>query len=64
VFVAVAGSSFLMVPRVHGSASFCCGRSPGMFDVSISAVFALPRGEVLTGVLVLGSDCSCMLFDS
>jgi hypothetical protein len=35
-----------------------------MFEVSISAVFALPRGEVLTGILVLGSDCSCMLFDS
>ena len=28
-----------------------------MFEVSISAVFALPRGEVLTGIPVLGSDC-------
>jgi hypothetical protein len=34
------------------------------FEVSISAVFALPRGEVLTGILVLGSDCPCMLFGS
>ena len=47
-----SGSSFLMVSWVYGSASFRCGRSSGMFKVSISAVFALPRGEVLTGILL------------
>lgn len=47
-----SGSSFLMVSWVYGSASFRCGRSYGMFEVSISAVFALPRGEVLTGILL------------
>lgn len=66
VVVAGSGSSFLIAPRVHGSTSFRCGRSSRMFEVSVSAVFALSsrRSADRYITVVLGNDCSCMLFDS